>query len=1053
MSDVIIRPIDIDRDAEGLAAMWNASDLQWPGSWTDGAPVTAEMVREWETDMRHLVTYVAEVDGVVVGYCSFSDEHGSHSGEGYLALLNVHPDYQKRSIGRRLIQATIERSAQEGFQRQTLGTWSANFKAVPTYKKTGHFWTPDTSVWMQSFVPGALQLSLAKPFFARHDWYATYLCDLTQGEDDERWEGLKVFTQRWQADGEALTIRIDREARAPVAVESDAVEVAAITEEIEPLAGSEIKIRWRVANKGAEPLSVHLHAMGDTGLQIDHRDAWTVAPGDTAERSATVKIADDASGSKEDGSAPAVRSLLRLGADEVELHSGLRVRKPLSVDTLPATLTLTPGAAAHGQQPTPQLQLHNELDRPLAVTVQLTPPDGLTVEETRHEATVPAKGYLALSLACRADEEGVYTLPVRITAEGISPVNETLTLLAIGAGGLVTHQQGNTARIETDALRITAQGKGGAIKVEHKAAELTLTELSPLLGPPYWPSEFQAQEFALSLEQRAGRVIARLVGEAKRAKGLALVLELAVSAAGLLTLDAHLENRTAQDQQRRLRLSMKKPDEEGSIALPLCGGLVQSHTAAYPVVENDAPRDPRNYDEPWMAWQRRDTQTTVAWNDMLGRIDLGWRLSLVSEELDVPAGGRSAIMRLMIHGTRGAGADAWQQGREAVLSWLGSSLPWDAEGGPSLPIRPPQWVTAKPQAMVTLDDEAAIEVLAESASVRSTDGVVQVTANEGMQVAETELSLKGLCRAQPWRRSLGVQVGQPGAYGGALHLHLTQGSHRAPFHILRLGTRAPVAVRAEERAGHTVWAIDNGRSRFVLAPDFGPSLIAWERSGSAEGENLLWSPFPQRGSLSWLYPWFGGIQPAIMPADSWCWEGYLYQEQVQAEPLAVTDAGIPWQGVRLAVRLQKKELHDLAFEFDWLTVGESDVLQVVHRVRNLRPTAQRVHMRSDIAFRLGGEPTDMVLHGQDVRREPTPWGTQIEGQRWGALSQPATGQAALVVGGQSDVFLLDAGQYGRLLGTTRELRLAGDETKELRYYVIVADGLERALAYLPLMDI
>jgi hypothetical protein len=88
-----------------------------------------------------------------------------------------------------------------------------------------------------------------------------------------------------------------------------------------------------------------------------------------------------------------------------------------------------------------------------------------------------------------------------------------------------------------------------------------------------------------------------------------------------------------------------------------------------------------------------------------------------------------------------------------------------------------------------------------------------------------------------------------------------------------------------------------------------------------------------------------------------------------------------------------------------------------------------------------------------VRREPTPWATQIEGQRWGALSQPATGQAALVVGGQSDVLLMDAGQYGRLLGTTRELRLAGDETKELRYYVVVADGLERALAYLPLMDI
>ncbi|MBC7236623.1 MAG: GNAT family N-acetyltransferase, partial [Chloroflexi bacterium] len=144
---VVIRPIDIDQDAEGLAAMWNASDMQWPGSWTHGLPITAEMVREWENDRRHLVTFVAVVEGEIAGYCSFTDEHGVQSGEGYLALLNVHPKYQKQSIGRRLIQATIERSVQEGFQRQTLGTWSANFKAVPTYKKTGHSWTPDSSVW------------------------------------------------------------------------------------------------------------------------------------------------------------------------------------------------------------------------------------------------------------------------------------------------------------------------------------------------------------------------------------------------------------------------------------------------------------------------------------------------------------------------------------------------------------------------------------------------------------------------------------------------------------------------------------------------------------------------------------------------------------------------------------------------------------------------------------------------------------------------------------------------------------------------------------------
>jgi len=375
MSDVIIRPINIEQDTEGLAAMWNASDLQWPGSWNNGVPTTAAMVREWCEDERDLVVYVAEVDGEIAGYCSFEAGSGSALDEGYLGLLNVHPKYQKRSIGRKLIQATIERSVQQGWKRQTLGTWTANFKAVPTYKKTGHFWTPDSAVWMQNFIPGALQIPLAKPFFEKHNWYDSYVRKLEQCEDDQRWEGLKVFTQHWEADGEALTIWIDREARAPVAIETDAVQVAAIAENITPLTGEPVNLRWRVINKTAQPLEVCLHAQGDKGLSIDHRDAFSVPAGQTVERVAEVKVDPDAGPEKDDGTAPAVRSLVRVGNDEVELFSGLRVKKALRLDSAPAQLSLTPGVA------TPiNLQLHNERPQTTTVTLILTPPEGLALD-------------------------------------------------------------------------------------------------------------------------------------------------------------------------------------------------------------------------------------------------------------------------------------------------------------------------------------------------------------------------------------------------------------------------------------------------------------------------------------------------------------------------------------------------------------------------------------------------------------------------------------------------------------------------------------------------
>ena len=138
--EVLIRPIDIERDAADLAEMWMASELAWPDGLNRGVPVTPELAAEWENEGRVLTTYVAELGGKVVGYCAFQKGEGKKEGEPYLAVLNVHPGYHGHSIGRKLIQRTIERSVAEGWKYQTLHTWSANYKAVPAYKKTGHFW-------------------------------------------------------------------------------------------------------------------------------------------------------------------------------------------------------------------------------------------------------------------------------------------------------------------------------------------------------------------------------------------------------------------------------------------------------------------------------------------------------------------------------------------------------------------------------------------------------------------------------------------------------------------------------------------------------------------------------------------------------------------------------------------------------------------------------------------------------------------------------------------------------------------------------------------------
>ena len=44
---IVLRDFDLDQDAAKMAEMMKASDDQWPGTWSGGAEITAEMVTEW----------------------------------------------------------------------------------------------------------------------------------------------------------------------------------------------------------------------------------------------------------------------------------------------------------------------------------------------------------------------------------------------------------------------------------------------------------------------------------------------------------------------------------------------------------------------------------------------------------------------------------------------------------------------------------------------------------------------------------------------------------------------------------------------------------------------------------------------------------------------------------------------------------------------------------------------------------------------------------------------------------------------------------------------
>lgn len=290
--DVTIRPFDSEADAEKLVEMWRASDDQWPGTFTRGVTLTTDWIRAWHRREEMLDVRVAQVDERIVGYASLNPVR-REEGVAYVHVINVRPDYQGRSIGRHLLTTFVEHCAGIGFHRVDLHTWSGNLKAVLLYKKTGFFWMPGTSVWMLNFIPRILRFPLAQPFFERYDWYETLQRELNQKQDEERWAGMRVFTYRWRAGAESLTVRVDREARAITAVETGDLSLAAIAGDVEPPQGVPTSVRWRLTNRRDVPLSASVIASGVQGGHLGWQNTLRIPARGQTERLGYLILAED----------------------------------------------------------------------------------------------------------------------------------------------------------------------------------------------------------------------------------------------------------------------------------------------------------------------------------------------------------------------------------------------------------------------------------------------------------------------------------------------------------------------------------------------------------------------------------------------------------------------------------------------------------------------------------------------------------------------------------------------------------------------------------------
>jgi mycothiol synthase len=132
--DVRLRPLDLGRDAVALHALDRLSFAANP----DYEPETLEAFREEHLEAHDLdpgLSCVAEHGGQLAGFLLARRWDGEAA--GFVDVLAVHPDHQRRGLGTALLRRAFARFAAAGLAEAQLGVASDNRRALALYERVG----------------------------------------------------------------------------------------------------------------------------------------------------------------------------------------------------------------------------------------------------------------------------------------------------------------------------------------------------------------------------------------------------------------------------------------------------------------------------------------------------------------------------------------------------------------------------------------------------------------------------------------------------------------------------------------------------------------------------------------------------------------------------------------------------------------------------------------------------------------------------------------------------------------------------------------------------
>ncbi len=1043
----MIRPIDINVDSKKLALLFNAIDDLWPGTWTQGIKFDENRAREFIEKRKALEWFVAfDPQDRLVGICSIH-KRMEEPNVSYIGLLGAHPDVLGKKYGKHLLLTAVDFSVKSGDVRQDLHTWPSNMKAVPLYKKIGLQWVPDTSVYMQNYLPAILSNSFCKPFFAKHpNWYLTQKREITQAPDEQTLGSMKVFYYLFERENDFLEVIVDRYSRSITGItrrmNGESIGVTLQQKDHNVFAGIEQNISLLIQNESNKELSVIVSFEGSEEVSVKMRQEMITVPKGSKILENTFVVADTTSDTDIRRKTPSIKSRVIVEGEILTLEAGMRVRQIIDVK-ISDQVWWRPS----GKQNIP-IHVQNRSEKTIEGEMLFWSINKMDILSPVVPVCLASEENIGVNIQLEiplSDEDIFTTLYCQIK---MGDIKSRIFELPI----FLSNNPGLAAGLQQDKKCIIIQNQYifGVIKLEGASAEFRTPDETIMgvgvrtldYGPPFGFSEFNQAEFSCKIIEKRNSIQVKLSrrGQSKRDLIFHRIFELRAGNAHFATW-IEVQNLGIVDDQISTIL---EPHFTHGLNMPLGetyfvfdDQLVSGPGFFWPAAKGDLPEGTERY-EPWICMQVGDVSYYHIYETLKVKADPSRnKLSSLEKQIQIPALSSSSGPKSWI----GCGTLDWKRVRE--LSYYLSKNQ----------VLSPNQKRIEPETYISIEisrnqlllgkKQSEIQITLKSIRLMPLSGRLIIEAPKGWQITPNEIDVDNLNLMNPLEVKCKIELPDDIIFGIFKLQFTIQSPEKTEtkniYFLLFDELQKPEVSDLPPESNKRLVLVKNKILEITSSGDFAACLTQIRY----KGQPYLLTNFPNYSPSIFFSKDAGGMVNSIILGVNDELDNLKYfKEKYSSE---IIQSG-PWFGVEYSVSIhEQKSLKGLVMKISYEVLGgNSRLVRIRTTIHNPTSATFRFRSFSIISPGIDGSIKDMISRfsiGNETsfqvsRENPVPiFGMGSNKMSHLTLEKNNNSLSLIKTSSRSTIFSLDAGKMILGAGFITFWILEPNQTDEVSYFI------------------